>query len=122
MHREVVDRNKIEWARASCRGLDTDLFYVPRTDLLLEGLTYNHLRRMCFACPIQKDCLKAATSYEQYGFWGGLSEDERRFIYAGKFDSRVIGWLRNDLKQLGVGISSLVQTVLSVDRDFTFNK
>lgn len=122
MLREVVDRNAIEWERASCRGLDTDLFYTHRTDLLNEGLTYNHLRRMCFECPIQKECLKIGTSYEAYGFWGGLSEDERRHIYAGKLDSRVIGWLLRDLKQLNVGISELIKTVLSVERDFTFNK
>lgn len=122
MLREVVNRNKVEWERASCKGLDTDLFYTARTDLLIEGLTYNHLRRMCFDCPIQKDCLKVGTAFEHYGFWGGLAEDERKHIYAGKFDSRVIAWLRRDLKYLGVGISSLVQTVLSVERDFTFNK
>jgi len=93
-----------------------------RTDLLIEGLNYNHLRRMCFDCPIQKECLQAATAFEPYGFWGGLSEDERRHIYAGKLDTRVMGWLRRDLKALNVGLSALVQTVLSVERDFTFNK
>jgi WhiB family redox-sensing transcriptional regulator len=122
MRREVINRDKVEWERASCRGLDTDLFYTARTDLLAEGLNYNHLRRMCLACPIQVECLKVGTSYEPYGFWGGLSEDERRHIYAGKLDTRVIGWLRRDLAQIGVRISSLVQTVLSVERDFTFNK
>lgn len=122
MCREVINRDKVEWERASCKGLDTDLFYTARTDLLAEGLNYNHLRRMCFNCPIQIECLKVGASYEPYGFWGGLSEDERRHIYAGKFDTRVVGWLRRDLAQIGMRISSLVQTVLSVERDFTFNK
>lgn len=122
MSREIVNRDKVEWERASCRGLDTDLFYTARTDLLAEGLTYNHLRRMCFQCPIQVDCLKVGTAFEPYGFWGGLSEDERRHIYAGKVDSRVIGWLQRDLKEIKSSISTLIKTVLSVERDFTFNK
>jgi len=122
MYREVVNRSKIEWERASCHGLETDLFFTPRSELLAEGLNYNHLRRMCFDCPIQKECLQAATAFEPYGFWGGLSEDERRHIYAGKLDTRVMGWLRRDLKALNKGLSELVQTVLSVERDFTFNK
>lgn len=122
MLRKVVNRNKVEWGRASCRGLETDLFYTPRTELLIEGLNYNHLRRMCFDCPIQLECLQTATAFEPYGFWGGLSEDERRHIYAGKLDTRVMGWLRRDLKLLNISLSRLVQIVLSVERDFTFNK
>lgn len=122
MYREVINRDKVDWTRASCRGLDTDMFYTARTDLLVEGLTYNHLRRICFSCPIQNDCLKVGTAYEPYGFWGGLAEDERRHIYAGKLDSKVIMWLRRDLKALSESIFPFVQTVLSVERDFTFNK
>lgn len=122
MFRQVVNRDKVEWERASCKGLDTDMFYLARTDLLTEGLTYNHLRRICFNCPIQRECLQVGTSYEPYGFWGGLSEDERRHIYAGKLDTRVITWLKRDLKQISTSISPLVQTVLGVERDFTFNK
>jgi hypothetical protein len=122
MPREIVNRDNVDWTRASCRGLDTDLFYTARTDLLIEGLNYNHLRRMCFECPIQKDCLKVGTAYERYGFWGGLSEDERMHIYAGKVDTKVIGWLQRDLMQIQVSIAPLAQTVLSVERDFTFNK
>lgn len=122
MFRQVVNRDKVEWERASCKGLDTNMFYLARTDLLTEGLTYNHLRRICFNCPIQRECLQVGTSYEPYGFWGGLSEDERRHIYAGKLDTRVITWLKRDLKQISTSISPLVQTVLGVERDFTFNK
>jgi WhiB family redox-sensing transcriptional regulator len=122
MHRKVVKRDSVEWERASCKGLETDFFYLARTDLLTEGLTYNQLRTICFSCPIQNQCLEVGTAFEPYGFWGGLSEDERRHIYAGNFDTRIITWLRRDLKQLGIGISSLVKVVLSVERDFTFNK
>jgi WhiB family redox-sensing transcriptional regulator len=122
MPREVANRDKVDWERASCRGLDTEMFYTARTDLLVEGLTYNHLRRICFSCPIQRQCLQVGTAYEPYGFWGGLSEDERRHIYAGKLDTRVIMWLRRDLKAINEVISPLIQAVLSVERDFTFNK
>ena len=122
MPREIVNRDKVDWERASCKGLDTDMFYTARTDLLVEGLTYNHLRRICFACPIQNECLKVGAAFEPYGFWGGLAEDERRHIYAGKVDSKVIGWLQRDLQQIQASLSTLAMTVLSVERDFTFNK
>lgn len=122
MSREIINRKKVEWQRASCLGLETDLLYAARTELVLEGLTYNHLRRICFSCPIQKECLQVGTAYEQYGFWGGLSEDERRHIYAGKFDTQVMAGLRRDLEMLGKQLGTLTAIVRSVQRDFTFNK
>ena len=67
-------------------------------------------------------CLEVGTAFERYGFWGGLSEDERRHIYAGRFDTQIIRWLRRDLALLNRRISEFIPTVLSVERDFTFNK
>lgn len=122
MQREIIDREAVEWERASCKGLDTELFYTSRTELLIEGLTFNHLRRMCFRCPIQEACLKVGTAFEPYGFWGGLSEDERRHIYAGLTESRVLTWLQRDLKEIRESLSYLATVVLSVERDFAFNK
>ena len=48
MHRKVINRKTIDWEQASCRGLEVDLFYAARSELVDEGLNYNHLRRMCF--------------------------------------------------------------------------
>jgi hypothetical protein len=119
MHREIVNRDKVEWERASCRGLDTDLFFTARSELVIEGLTYNIIRRMCFDCPIQVDCLKVGTGYEAYGIWGGLAEDERRHIYANTLNTKIIDWLRRDLKELKIEVLPLVQIIQSVEKVFT---
>lgn len=119
MSRKVIRKN-IDWTRASCSGLDTDLFYLMRSELAVEGLTYNHLRRMCFDCPIQKECLEVATQSERYGFWGGLDEFERTYIYEGK-QGRVIFRLKQDLFTIPYAVPTfeeLEETVLSVTRDF----
>jgi Transcription factor WhiB len=117
-----IDRKKIAWERASCRGLDTNIFYKARTELLEEGLSYGHLRRMCFSCPIWEECLRVGVTYEQFGFWGGLSEDERRHIFARKSDTKVINWLKRDLDYLKVAFGEIARVVLDNERDFTFNK
>lgn len=113
-----IKRKDVDWERASCLGLDNELFFSDRTALLMEGLSYHHLRRICMDCPIQKECLQIGTAYEPYGFWGGLSEDERRHIYADK-QSRTIEALRRDLRMLGVSYEYMVGIVKSVERNFT---
>ena len=118
MHGQIT-RKQVEWERASCKGVDTDTWYLARTDLFdQEQITYNHLRRICFACPIQKECLQIGTSLERYGFWGGLDESERTHIYEGK-DSMIIVRLLRDLELLGMmEYEELKSIVLSVKRVF----
>lgn len=113
-----IKRKQVEWERASCKGLDTEIFYLMRTDLFqLEGIQYNHLRRICFECPIMKECLQIGTSLERYGFWGGLSEEERTAIYESK-DTKIIVRLKKDLQLLSIKYDDLRQIVLSVKRVF----
>jgi len=116
MHGQIKRRD-VEWERASCRGLDTNLFYLMRTDLLEEGLGYNNLRRICFECPIMKECLQIGTSLERYGFWGGLSEEERTAIYENR-DGKIIYRLKRDLQLLGMRYQPIADIVLSVKRVF----
>ena len=116
MHGQIKRRD-VEWERASCRGLDTHLFYMMRTDLLEEGLGYNNLRRICFECPIMKECLQIGTSLERYGFWGGLSEEERTAIYENR-EGKIIYRLKRDLQMLGIRYQPLADIVLSVKRVF----
>lgn len=118
MHRQIT-RKQVEWERASCRGVDTNTWYLARTDLFdQEQITYNHLRRICFSCPIQKECLQIGTSLERYGFWGGLDEAERTHIYEGR-NSMIIVRLIRDLELLGMmQYKELKAIVLSVKRVF----
>jgi WhiB family redox-sensing transcriptional regulator len=118
--RRTLKRRNIEWQRASCLGLDTELFYEHRTGLMEQGLSIHHLRRICISCPIQRDCLQIAVAHEPFGFWGGLSEDERRHIHAGRHQTLIIQALRKDLKMLSINYETIVQFVQSIKRDFTY--
>lgn len=115
-----IKRKQVEWERASCKGLETDLFYEHKTGLEERGLTINHLRRICMACPIQRDCLTIGVAHEPFGFWGGLSEEERRHLHAKK-DSKTLWNLRKDLSLLGVSYEKVMSHVSTVVRDFTYS-
>jgi len=112
-----ITRKQVEWERASCQGIDTDWFFLMRTDLLPIGLTYNNLRRICFSCPIQKECLQIGTSLERYGFWGGLAEEERTAIYENRI-GKILIRLKKDLETMDIKYSELRDIVLSVKRVF----
>jgi len=37
-------------------------------------------KAVCTGCPFRDECLDWALEYEEYGTWGGKSEDERRVM------------------------------------------
>ena len=95
-------RDDVDWEKASCRGLDTDIFYMHEAELLeQEGIDFMTLRRLCFRCPIWKECLTIGFKYERYGFWGGVSADERDHMVQGII-SRKHSKLLTQLKELGL--------------------
>ena len=114
-----IKRRQVEWHRASCQGLDTDLFYDHKTGLEEKGLSLTHLRRICSGCPIQRDCLTIGVAHEPYGFWGGLSQDEREHIHAKK-TTRVTELLKDELFALGVNYNTVVKFVQAIKRDFIY--
>lgn len=70
----------VDWEQASCRGVFTDLFYLETS---YEAFVVNpQLRRMCAACPILDQCRDYAIRNENYGFWGGLTVQERHRLRA----------------------------------------
>jgi WhiB family redox-sensing transcriptional regulator len=67
-------------SEARCNGL-TNLFYGPvaeRPDARLRRET--KAKRICDECLVVKQCLEFALENDEYGFWGGKSEEERRTI------------------------------------------
>lgn len=116
----LVKRKEVNWLDASCRGLDTNLFYTPMAELLEQGISYRNLRRICFNCPIWKECLQVAVQEEPYGFWGGLSEEERRHLYNGT-RPRSMKQLMMDLKICNVNIENIKKVVKSVKRNFSYS-
>ncbi|MCC7543445.1 WhiB family transcriptional regulator [bacterium] len=67
---------KDSWRLASnCSGTDPDLFFPER------GASTAEAKSICRGCAVRKDCLEfALSSGERSGIWGGMSEQERRWI------------------------------------------
>lgn len=67
--------------RASCKGIPTDFFYTSRESGNPKQLEYlSALRRVCSECPVLSECADYGIKHEKYGFFGGLTESERRAI------------------------------------------
>jgi WhiB family transcriptional regulator, redox-sensing transcriptional regulator len=61
------------WDRAACRDEDPDLFFPASPARVAKA------KQVCAICPVQAACLDWALRYRQdYGVWGGTSEEERR--------------------------------------------
>lgn len=70
-----------EWRReAACRDLDPNAFFIvgvtgPAIPQLAAA------KAVCRGCPVQQACLDfAITTNQEFGVWGGTSEDERRAL------------------------------------------
>lgn len=78
----TIDKNELWKLDASCVGLDVDLFFPEGPGTTTE---VSHIKRMCFACPVQNACLDyALNNFEYEGWWGGYSPNERRVIKKGR--------------------------------------
>jgi len=67
------------WRRhAACRGEDPELFFpVGSAGPALAQIA--EAKAVCARCPVRDACLNfALSSGQDYGIWGGLSEDARR--------------------------------------------
>jgi WhiB family redox-sensing transcriptional regulator len=80
---EYVDPDDIElpdlsWMRrAECRSYPTEVFFpVAKTSEYRKLIV--RARKICEECPVRQECLDYALRFEALGFWGGLSEIERR--------------------------------------------
>ncbi|MDP8936973.1 MAG: WhiB family transcriptional regulator [Actinomycetota bacterium] len=74
-------RETERWRRgAACRNMDTELFF-PRgeTGAPLEQTVT--AKAVCAGCPVRMPCLEfAMESHQEYGIFGGLTEQERRSL------------------------------------------
>jgi len=66
--RTITNRSWME--EASCRGVDTDLWFHPKPPKLVR----RHIREVCSGCPVALLCLShALVKNEQHGAWGGYA-------------------------------------------------
>ncbi|MFJ5552905.1 WhiB family transcriptional regulator [Streptomyces sp. NPDC093225] len=70
--------------RAACRDLGTDRFFHPAGERGEDRAVRDEAaREVCALCPVQAECLRHALHVQEpYGVWGGLTEEERRALYA----------------------------------------
>ena len=65
---------------ASCAEVDSDLFF----PVGVTGPAVGQIaaaKAVCSQCPVQTQCLEfAITTNQEYGVWGGTSEEERRAL------------------------------------------
>lgn len=60
-----------EWhARAACRKVGNKIFFSEKKNEMRQA------REICSKCPVTVECEQAGRF--EHGFWGGLSEEERR--------------------------------------------
>ncbi|MEP7054381.1 MAG: WhiB family transcriptional regulator [Actinomycetota bacterium] len=85
-----------EWQlRGACRGVEAAVFFLPdaargprKRDLELAA------KAICRRCPVLSTCAEFALSTrEVYGVWGGLTPEEREFMWtAGGLVQRIVPW------------------------------
>ena len=113
----MLSVKSIEWNQADCLGMDTNLFFMSREELQLEGMTYQTLRRVCSDCPIRKDCLEYAFKYERHGMFGGVTGLERDLIRRKEFNNSVITGLLRDMAHLNLSLNSILEFI-GAESDF----
>jgi len=60
----------IRWAEGSnCVGAPTDLFFDFYES---SAAAVTAVERMCNTCPLQRECLSAGVSRNEWGVWGGI--------------------------------------------------
>lgn len=69
-----MDLTSPNWQGAACEGIDTETFF----DGAENAATRSELRKMCASCPLFTQCREWGLKHEVYGFWGGLSAEERK--------------------------------------------
>lgn len=79
LHAATWDRD--EWREfGSCRNLDTSQFF-PIGQTGEAEVIISRAKEVCVGCAVREQCLEfAITTNQEYGVWGGHSEDERRVI------------------------------------------
>jgi WhiB family redox-sensing transcriptional regulator len=71
----------VNWRdRAACQGEDPDLFF-PEGNTGRALAQIEEAKAVCRRCEVAEACRKwAIESGQDYGVWGGMTEDERRAL------------------------------------------
>ncbi|HEV3353646.1 MAG TPA: WhiB family transcriptional regulator [Acidimicrobiales bacterium] len=69
-----------DWHRhGACRHCAPELFFPIGTTASDVVADIEAAKAICATCPVQPECLRyAVETRQEYGIWGGTTEDERR--------------------------------------------
>lgn len=80
----------MKWELAACRGVDPELFFPVGT----EGAAAEQAtaaKFVCAGCPLRSGCLAwALDTGQEFGVWGGTTEDERRDLRRGRLAGQAL--------------------------------
>ena len=88
--------------------MNTELFFLYPGTFEKRNIERRLLRQVCARCPIRTECLNVAVAYNEEGYWGGLTDQERSFIRNGNVDNREIRVLKDDLIEVGLEFEELL--------------
>lgn len=94
-------KDDVNWGEASCRGLNTDFFFLEESQLFERQMSQKIIRKMCFDCPIQKACMQVGFEHEEFGIWGGLNPLERLAIRMKRWESPHLNHFFRDAEEYG---------------------
>lgn len=122
MRREII-YEEIDWNKANCRGIATDLFFEEDEGLYERQVERAQVRKVCFRCPIRQECLTwAYADRERWAIMGGVTARERRMIEKGKIHDEKLGALRRALDEAGIPLSDVIEAsqVEKVRSEYTY--
>lgn len=100
----------VDWDRAACKDLPTNFFYKIEDRGVSKLIDIDVFRFTCAPCPIWSQCLKYATNQEQYGVWGGMTNDERQSLLSHN-KSSVRDKVIKDFERYGITKQMIMQSV-----------
>lgn len=72
-----------DWSGRACADVDPEIFFPDPGRPAHDGPTQVALA-CCARCPIRQECLDyALTTKQQYGIWGGKTEEQRKLLRPG---------------------------------------
>ena len=102
---------------ALCYGMDTNLFYMFEEDLAVIGKSLLEMRKVCFACPIMKECMEYGFRREKYGMFGGITGEERELMRNRAWTNAKMVKFITDINEAGVSINEFLEFV-NVERNY----
>jgi len=111
--RRKITWEQIEWKKANCRGIATDLFFEEEDNLEVVKVNRQMLRKVCFACPIRQECLIwGYADRDRWAMMGGVTARERRIIEKGNLFNDQLGALKRSLGEAGIPFTDVIEASL----------